>query len=86
MVDAKLFKTLLAVASACKTLTHVVTLGEVAPEQAAKLPAGIQLRSMADIVAAGEKASEPVAAVRSPPAPSLLAVAVAVAQLAAGSC
>ena len=67
VVDAKLFKTLLAVAPSCKHLRRVVTLGDVSEEQAKQLPPGVELRSFAAVVEAGAGAGAVVDAARRPP-------------------
>mmetsp|Transcript_2587 Transcript_2587/g.4069 ORF Transcript_2587/g.4069 Transcript_2587/m.4069 type:complete len:704 (-) Transcript_2587:393-2504(-) len=57
--DGKLLKNLTDVAKNCPSLKYVVTMGDVAPEAVAKLPAGIVHEKLAEVAARG--ARKPVA-------------------------
>jgi long-subunit acyl-CoA synthetase (AMP-forming) len=51
--DAKLLKVLLAVLPACAALKHIITIGAVPAALVAKVPAGVTVTSMDDVIALG---------------------------------
>lgn len=53
--DGKLLKNLTAVAKNCPSLKYVVTMGDVAPEAIAKIPAGVAHEKLSDVGARGAR-------------------------------
>lgn len=56
--DSKLFKTLSNVLPECKHVKHIVTIGDIPEDLAKKVPAGIDVKPLKELIDAG--ATEPV--------------------------
>lgn len=52
--DSKLFKTLVGVIAQCPHVKHIVTIGTLPEDLAKKVPAGISVHSLEELIAAGK--------------------------------